>query len=109
MEDEAVGADNRDSIIEFWRRRVKTVRRRALRGEMLCRRSVVEVDALARDFDEAHVACAAALSSVMRTVVCFLSENVTSAAWTRNFSGLDTKRLFNAELAGWPSTAISTA
>ena len=62
-----MGADNRDSIIEFWRRRVKTVRRRALRGEMLCRRSVVEVDALARDFDEAHVASAAALATAVCT------------------------------------------
>ena len=33
---------------------MKIVRRRVLRGEMLCRRLVVEVAALACDFDEAH-------------------------------------------------------
>ena len=58
---------------------MKIVRRRALRGEMLCRRSIVEVAALARDFDEAYVARAAALSSVIRTVLSFMSENETLA------------------------------
>ena len=46
---------------------MKTVRKRALRGEMLCRRLVVEVAALARDFDEAHVASAAALATAVCT------------------------------------------